>query len=237
MPLHFPKPEETMLCPHCGEKTGFSLGGSGTRTTDTQISLAHEGPKMGGAHTIAARFCRTCGGPVIRHSVNLHEKKPVVIHIYPEAPTRPKAPAEVGEADTGLEKDFNQAVACEPHSNHAAVSLLGRCVERILVAKCDVKHKRDNGHYRMLGELIPDAIKTENFPDEIRNGLDDGFRYVRNQAAHPWKDEDGNDLDVKDAVVGQCFAIVNYLIHRYYVTPEQSKQFVAAAQGAVAQQA
>ena len=56
--------------------------------------------------------------------------------LYPTAAQRQQAPKEVRDADAGLADDYDEAVVCEPCSGQASVYLLGRCAERILVAKC-----------------------------------------------------------------------------------------------------
>ncbi|HUW85088.1 MAG TPA: hypothetical protein VMZ31_20085, partial [Phycisphaerae bacterium] len=133
--------------------------------------------------------------------------------LYPQAPRRDEAPAEVTKEDGGLAKDYKEAVDCEPHSLQAAAFLLGRCMERILIAKAGVERGLT------LGPMIEAAIAGGRVPQALCEPLEKGFLVVRNQAGHVWVNSKGEDLRVDEDSVDGSFAIVDALFDELYLGP------------------
>ena len=134
--------------------------------------------------------------------------------IYPSGPpARDPAPDEIRKDHKELAADYDEAVACEPHSSQAATFLLGRCVERILVDEVKVDPKAT------LGPQIDTVIKVETFPEILKKPLKRGFLIARNQAGHVWQNAAGEDLKVDGKTVKRCFAIVDQLFDHFYLEP------------------
>ncbi len=162
--------------------------------------------------------------PVIQHRHQV-PGSPVEIVVYPLKPTRSAAPEEVCTAAPDLATDYNEAVACEPHSSQAAVLLLGRCLSQILIDKCDAPKPGT------LGRQIDHAVKEGKLPEKVAKAIDT-FKTGRNQAAHPWYDESGGHLKVDAETVEWSFVVIETLFERFYVTPareeKQSNKMAAA---------
>ena len=145
-------------------------------------------------------------------------------HVYPEAPTRPLAQELVRKADAGLAGDYDEAVRCEPHSQQAAAFLLGRCVERVLIAHAGAQHKGT------LGPKIDKAIKDKKIPDDIAPYLGEVLKHVRNQASHIWVDAQGKELRIDADDVRMAFEVVDMLLDRFYIMPAKRDAHIAKVQ-------
>ena len=174
-------------------------------------------------HVVHVLHCATCAKPVICHAIsgdpggqgNRQET------IYPSGPpARDPATDEIRKDHKDLADDYDEAVACEPHSSQAAAFLLGRCVERILVAKAEVNRGAT------LGLQINEAIKANKIPEILKKPLKDGFLPARNQAGHVWQDAAGNDLEVDKDTVADCFTIVDELFVHLYLAPFKTDAFI-----------
>lgn len=144
MPMKFPRPEETIWCPACKGTCGFCFGRGGGH--ETIIRHGHEpiGQDSRTVHEIAARFCRSCGYPIIQHKVAVGDTQSLLPSgewLYPQHPTRGKIPALVRDEAPDLADDYDEAVACEPHSSQASILLLSRVLSQILIAKCKAEKR------------------------------------------------------------------------------------------------
>ena len=173
-------------------------------------------------HVVHVLHCATCGKPVICHAIsgdpggqgNRQET------IYPSGPpARDPAPGELRSDHKELADDYDEAVACEPHSLQAATFLLGRCVERILVDTAGVNRGAT------LGVQINEAIKADRVPERLKKPLKNGLLIARNQAGHVWQNAVGDDLKVDGKTVKRCFVIVKQLFDHFYLEPLKADTF------------
>ena len=233
--LRFPEHEGLMDCPHCGGHD-CAFTAPVNQSGHSQIYHTHRQHRSGAETTIVGvRYCRSCGGPVIAHGKVVEQLTDSEVAfgfdstretwhcavVYPIKPTRPKASDELKQLDAGLARDYNEAVACGPHSLQAAAFLLGRCVNRILVGKCEADPAD------MLGPQIAQAIAVNKIPTEVAEPLQDGFLIVRNQAAHVWVNASGDGLTVDADSMDRCFRIVDALMDHLYILPAKEAVFVA----------
>lgn len=226
--MHFPRPEETIRCPYCAAMCAYASPNTAT------ITYAHGMPDQQDrtVHTVEVAHCRSCGKPIIQYRILLHGKTtPHVEAIYPIAPNRQNTPEEVREAAPDLAKDYDEAVACEPHSLQASASLLGRCASEILVSHCGAKRKD------LLGKQVNDAKQAGKLPPGLEHEID-GLREGRNQASHPWYSETGERLEVDGKTLEWCFEIVDMMIDHFIVRPkttaDRMKRFEALKAAKVA---
>jgi len=207
--MRLPELEEVIKCPSCKSQCAF------TRPKDSgRIKWNHVRPHV--SHVIDVRYCRSCGEPMVQHSWHGHkgETNPQEIIIYPVATNRDPAPKEVKKANLGLAKDYDEAVACEPHSLQAAAMLLGRCASLVLIEKCAADKSKT------LGVQYRAAVAAEKLPNSLTKQFD-GLLDNRNRSAHVWLTDDGDHLEVEACDIDWCFDIVGLLFEHFYVNPAQ----------------
>lgn len=202
--MHFPNPDETMLCPYCHSHCGFMQFGG-------DLSSGHVAPDGSrSTNGVRARNCRSCGGVVIEYRRQHGDDVRAVV--YPVAPSRGLAPEEIREANADLADDYDEAVVCEPHSNQAAVILLARCATIILVDKCGAERKL------ALHAQIKTAADSGMISAKLKAILE-GAHQPRNQVGHPWYDENGVLLKVGADDVDWWFEIIEWMFEELYITP------------------
>lgn len=214
--MHFPNQEEVIRCPHCKGQCAYR------EAKVINWSHSHPGGGRNWMHYVRVLHCGTCGNPLIRHVISKTQAETEVnkVTIYPSGPpARDPAPDEIRNAKKELAVDYDEAVACEPHSLQAAAFLLGRCVERILVDKAGVNRGAT------LGVQINEAIEANKIPEHLKKSLKDGLLIARNQAGHVWQDAEGNDLPVDKDTVDDCFTIVDELFVHFYLAPLKTDAF------------
>lgn len=234
MAIKFPDAEETMRCPYHGKDAAFCTDRA-PKSGETQIVRAVPGDSGTMLmQTIRARFCRTCGYPVIEHLKALRHQSGVLTEqktcLYPVSPRRDLSARALPKAIEGVAKDYDEAVNCEAYSLQAAAFLLGRCVERILVDAVSEANERDT-----LGKIIADSIPQLSGSDELKDVLAHGFLIARNQAGHVWTSASGEELIVDDESVEHCFQIVQELHYDLYERPSLHKKFVDKMKGVLAE--
>lgn len=215
--MHFPNDREVIRCPHCKGQCAYG------EYKPVEWQHRHPGELHTLYHFVHVLHCLTCGNPMIRHSISTDPGRTSVERetIYPSGPpARDQAPVEIRNALPELARDYNEAVACEPHSLQAVAILLGRCVEYILVAEVKVDPAVT------LGRQITEAITGDKFPEPLKDSLKRGFLIARNQAGHVWKNAAGDVLKVNENTVERCFAIVDQLFEHFYITPRRSAAFI-----------
>jgi hypothetical protein len=191
--MQYPKPNEAISCPHCVARCAYAHFGG--------IQIPGSGSR------IIAASCHSCQGIIL----GLWDEEDIEV-LYPVEATRPQCPPEIESEDSGLAQDYNDAVACEPHSLTAAMFLLGRCAERILVNKYGADRRKT------LGMM---ELPAASFNQEDKDYFAEAFVVARNQAGHVWKDSAGNDLTVDDHSVAMAFQWIDELFERAYVGPRR----------------
>jgi len=203
--MTFPGHHDLMDCPHCkGRACAFAVG-------EKAIGWPHD--KSGMNHQIEVAHCLSCGYPIVHYARQSQSGLRVSgAVVYPIAPYRDLAPNEVHSADPDLAKDYDEAVACEPHSLQAAAMLLGRCASHILVARCGADKSST------LGAQISAAVKAGDLPEPIKE-QSEGLLAGRNQAAHPWYAASGAQMKIDQQGLDWCFDIVDLMFVHFYVNP------------------
>ena len=215
--LAFPAAEETMDCPHCqGRNCAFARA-------RTVIAYSQESRFYDDAvkHLVEVAYCRGCAGPIIKdyweRSKSGESWGGVV---YPIASTRSQAPKGIKEADKDLAMDYNEAVACEPHSSQATVVLLARCASQMLVAKCGAK--KQDGLRRQFATGVKSGQFTGRLAEEVG-----AISESRNQVGHVWWGPDGALLRVPDDDANWWFEIITCMFEDLYLAPERSRERIA----------
>jgi hypothetical protein len=162
--MKFPADNEVITCPHCVGTCAFTIFGG----------IETPGKSKPKGRIVVAR-CISCYGFVLGLFDTLGNQKEF---LYPIKAARPQCPADIALEDPGLARHYNDAVACEPHSLTAAMFLLGRCAERILVSKFGADPKKT------LGTM---ELPVTSFDDLERQYFSEAFVVSRNQAGHFWK--------------------------------------------------
>lgn len=214
--IRWPERNDTdiVTCPNCKGDRAFTDPVSPPNGNNGLQYQFDNGPNPVHSHVVKARFCRSCGFPIIRH-----EHGPVKVPadrktmLYPQAPTREKCGELIRTADNNLANDYDEAVECEPMSCTAAMMLLGRCLNRILINKAECSTKLP------LGPMIDDAIERNEIPTSIQDDLKDGFLHARNMTNHIWFDEEGTEIQVENADVDHCFELIKALFESLYIAP------------------
>lgn len=206
--MKFPVTDEAGACPHCRTQS-VAFGSPSPSCIKYDLKLPRR--TQADSHYVRIVYCRTCGMPVIEHVHQVPGSAGKTV-VYPVKPTRPEAPKEVCTADLELATDYNEAVACEPHSLQAAVLLLSRCLSHILIDKCDApKHAT-------LGPQIAHAFKENPLPEDIANEIHP-LKAARDQGAHLWFDESGEHLKVDAETAGWWFGVTQMLFEHFYIAP------------------
>lgn len=215
MALTFPRTNETILCPHCRRQCQFVH----TSPPPPKWSIGGAIPGAG-QHSLTIAYCTYCGECAVqKHTNPAGNAGSRTEYVYPTAPTRSIAPDLVRAEDEHLANCYDGAVNCEPHSNEAAVFLLGRCAEIILVTKCDAPKGKT------LGVQIPKCKASGKLTDQIATWLTDAFKHARDQATHYWVSESGEVLLVDTTSVDRAFAVVDAMFKEYYINPHDMEEW------------
>ncbi len=205
--MPFPDDEATAKCPWCGAFCAFgSLIDQNLRSRSADNMV----------HRVRVSVCRSCWFPLIAHTT-FDRRNPVAVQaerIYPESPTRDLAPPLVRESNADLAHDFDEAVACEPHSKQAAVVLLARCANQILVEHCNAKKQE------CLYDQVQSAIAAKKVSVPLHDLLD-GAHNPRNQVGHVWYDADGDLVRVTEDDAVWWFEIVEQMFDEFYIEPKK----------------
>ncbi len=225
--MKFPHQNDTVDCPNCGGKScSFDQPGSSPNVR-WEVLKRFSGLDAHIDHTLDVVYCRSCGQP-IRLMRRVVRGRPVLVAanktvsdqlpedcvriLFPVAQTRDLAHEAVRHADADLARDYDEAVACEPHSLQAAAMLLGRCASTILIAMCDADGTKT------LGVQYDAAVQAKKLPDNAA-GQFEGLLQCRNRAAHPWFNSTGGHLTVEQDDVDWCFEIIGLMFDHFYVNP------------------
>ena len=224
MAVTFPGDNENIRCPHCRAECAYQH----FRVTEVRWDI--KGGRTEGRHMIRVAYCTSCGQCIIQRVAGRGNADTV---IYPTAPTRENAPALIRDTESYLAESYDEAVACEPHSLNAAMFLLGRCVEIILVRKLGAPTGTT------LGPQIDHVIEAKTLTDPLAGYLNKAFKSARNQSGHLWTDANGNEMKVDDESVDCGFTVVKMMFEQFYLHPlkmsswesEMQQKFTEKVQG------
>lgn len=222
-----PNTDQSADCPHCKTKAAaYQRAGAFDWTSEYKTN---QGGQISCTHIIRAAYCRSCAEPVIayiRQNASASQRATLSCSttdewlrthphneriIWPKEPSRDPASPEVRAANAALADDFDEAVACEPHSKQATVILLGRCASIVLMDKCKAPDST-------LRPQFDHASKAGSLPKRVDDEYK-AFTDNRNRAAHPWFDATGGHLRVEQDDVEWAFEIMHEMFEHFYIDP------------------